>query len=281
MIIATWNVNSLKARLTHVLDWLGEAKPDIVLLQELKLETDRFPAAEIEAAGYHAVAHGQKTYNGVAILARAPIRDVTRGLPGFDDDQARWIEGTVALGDRDIRVASLYLPNGQSVTSEKFPYKLRFLDAFEAHARTMLADATRPAVIGGDFNIAPEAVDLYDPKGWAGDVLFHPEERRRYRAVLHQGWTDAFRALHAEAGRYSWWDYRAGMWQKDHGLRIDHLLLSPEAADRLEASDIDRSPRGREKASDHTPVWARLADSMPVGAPYGPPEEMAEAAAAG
>ncbi|WP_372074149.1 exodeoxyribonuclease III [Tistrella mobilis] len=277
MIIATWNVNSLKARLGHVLDWLAEATPDIVLLQELKLETDKFPAAEIEAAGYHFAAHGQKTYNGVAILAKAPITDVTRGLPGFEDEQARWIEGTVAIGDQGVRVASVYVPNGQSVTSEKFPYKLAFLDAFVSHARSMLGDASRPAVIGGDFNIAPEAGDLYDPKGWAGDVLFHPEERRRFRAVLHQGWTDAFRALHAEAGRYSWWDYRAGMWQKDHGLRIDHLLLSPEACDRLEAADIDRTPRGRDKASDHTPVWARLSDQARINAPYGAPEGEAAA----
>lgn len=269
--IATWNVNSIKARLGHVLDWLDDFKPDIALLQETKVTDDKFPALEIEQRGYQVAVHGQKTYNGVAILARGEISDVRRGLPDFNDDAARFIEASVSIAGVDVplRVISVYVPNGQSVTSEKFPYKLAFLDKLIAHAATLI-ETEQPVIIGGDYNIAPEEGDLYDPEGWRGDVLFHPEERKRFRTILNLGYADAFRERHDEIGRYSWWDYRGGAWQKDLGVRIDHLLLSPQATDRLEDVDIDRGPRKREKASDHTPVWCRLADRIEPGAPFGP-----------
>lgn len=272
--IATWNVNSVKARLGHVLDWLDDFKPDIALLQETKVTDDNFPRLEIEERGYQVAVHGQRTYNGVAILTRGEIGDVHRGLPDFDDEAARFIEASVTLEgvDGPLRVVSVYVPNGQSVTSDKFPYKLAFLHKLIDHAATLI-EGGDTVVIGGDYNIAPEEGDLYDPEGWRGDVLFHPEERKHFRTMLHLGLTDAFRAKHDEIGRYSWWDYRGGAWQKDLGVRIDHLLLSPQAADRLEEADIDRGPRKREKASDHTPVWCRLADRAIKGAPYGPNDE--------
>ncbi len=260
--IATWNVNSVKARLPNLLAWLGEAAPDVVLLQEIKCTDDSFPRMEIEAAGYRAETHGQKTYNGVAILSRRPLAVRRRGLPGDDDDpQARYIEADIqGDGGRPVRVASLYLPNGNPAPGEKYDYKLAWMDRLIGHAATLLAQETA-LVLGGDYNVCPTDADVYDPKGWQADALCRPESRARFRHLLHLGYTEAFRALHPDRERaYTFWDYQAGAWPRDLGLRIDHLLLSPQAADRLRACDIDKGPRGAEKASDHTPIWVELDD---------------------
>ncbi|GAB4351811.1 MAG: exodeoxyribonuclease III [Kiloniellaceae bacterium] len=252
--IATWNVNSIKARLPNVLAWLKAAKPDVALLQELKCIDDNFPRLEIEELGYNVVTHGQKTYNGVAILSKSPIEDVVVGLPGNgDDEQARYLEATI----RGFRVASIYLPNGNPIKTEKFDYKLAWMDRLIAHAQDLLT-SEQPVVLGGDYNVIPQDEDVYDPRAFAGDALAQPESRQRFRTLLNLGYTDAIRALHREGHLYTFWDYQGGGWQNDHGLRIDHFLLSPQAADRLEACDIDRGPRGEPKASDHTPVVLRL-----------------------
>lgn len=253
MKIATWNVNSVKARLPNVLDWLAEAKPDVVLLQEIKCQDEGFPALEFEALGWRCAVHGQKSYNGVAILSRHPMHDVVRGLPECaGDDQSRYIEASI----NGMRVASIYLPNGNPAPGDKFDYKLRWMRRLITHAKTLLASG-RMVVLGGDYNICPTDLDVYDPPAWRNDALCRPESRALYRELTYLGLTDSFRALHPdEPHRFSFWDYQAGAWQRDLGLRIDHLLLSPQAADRLVASDIDKTPRGREKASDHTPVWA-------------------------
>jgi exodeoxyribonuclease III len=255
MQIATFNVNSIKARLSNVTEWLAAAQPDVVCLQELKCTEDGFPGLAIAQAGYQAVVSGQKSYNGVAILAREPIEDVVTGLPGGDgDEQARYIEATVA----GVRIASLYLPNGNPVTTEKFTYKLAWLERLHAHAAGLL-EQDLPVVLAGDYNVIPEPIDCYDPVAWEGDALFRPESRRAFRTLLHQGYYDAFRALHPEEeGAYSFWDYQAGAFQLDHGIRIDHLLLSSGAVDRLSACRIDKEPRSRPKASDHTPVIVEL-----------------------
>jgi exodeoxyribonuclease-3 len=254
MKFATFNVNSIKARLPRVLEWLEEALPDVALLQETKTEDDTFPALEIEALGYEIAVHGQKTYNGVAILARHPIEDVRCGLPGDDgDDHARYIEATV----KGFRVASIYLPNGNPSDSDKFPYKLAWMERLRKHVRRDLLPTEMPVVLGGDYNCCPTDKDVYDPEGWADDALCRPETRAQFRALLNLGLTEAWRSLHNEVA-YSFWDYQRGRWNRDEGLRIDHFLLSPQAADRLVTCEIDRKQRGKEKASDHTPVWVEL-----------------------
>jgi exodeoxyribonuclease-3 len=254
--IATWNVNSIKARLPRVTEWLAAAKPDVVLLQETKCTDEAFPRIEIEELGYNIALCGQKTYNGVAILSKRPIEDVACGLPGDEaDGQARYIECFTG----GLRVASIYLPNGNPVDSDKFPYKLAWLVRLAHHAEALLGN-DEAVVLGGDYNVCPGDEDVYDPAGWANDALCRLESRKGFRRLLFLGLTDAFRALHPKEHAYSFWDYQAGAWQKDNGLRIDHLLLSPQAADRLTASGIDRTPRGKEKASDHTPVWCDVAD---------------------
>ena len=252
--IATWNVNSIRARLPRVLDWLADARPDVALLQELKVVDENFPAAEIEDLGYNIEAHGQKTYNGVAILSRHPIEDVTRGLPGDDsDEQARYIEAFTA----GLRVASIYLPNGNPAPGEKFDYKIAWMDRLVTHTRDLMA-LDEAFVLGGDYNVCPTDDDVYNPVGWADDALCRPESRNRFRSMVNLGLTNAYRSLHPEPGQYSYWDYTGGAWQKGFGLLIDHLLLSPQAADRLKEAGIDRKPRGKEKPSDHTPVWCEL-----------------------
>jgi len=257
--IATWNVNSVKARLSHVVDWLKEAAPDVALLQELKCIEENFPLMEFEDAGYSAVLAGQKAYNGVAILSRTPLEDITTRLPGDDtDDQARYVEAVTKLNGRMVRVASIYLPNGNPVDSEKFSYKLRWMGRLKNHARELLR-LEEPVVLGGDYNVIPEDGDVWDPARWRDDALFRMEVRRKFREILNLGYTESYRALHSEIGHYSFWDYQAGAWQKDNGLRIDHLLLSPQAADLLAACEIDRTPRSKTKPSDHTPVWCELA----------------------
>jgi exodeoxyribonuclease-3 len=257
MKIATFNVNSIKARLPRVLEWLKEAQPDVALLQEIKTVDDAFPSLEIEDLGYNVATHGQKTYNGVAILSKHPMQDVTRGLPDDDgDEQARYLEATIA----DLRVASIYLPNGNPVDSDKYPYKLAWMDRLISHVRDELLPTEQPFVLGGDYNVIPADLDVYDPKAWVDDALFRPETQSKFRALLHLGLTEAWRALHREHG-YTFWDYQGGRWARDEGLRIDHLLLSPRAADRLEACEIDRTPRGKDKASDHTPIWCEITEA--------------------
>ncbi len=256
MKIATFNVNSIKARLDNIVAWLDEAKPDVALLQEIKTEADKFPHEAIEGAGYKTAILGQKSYNGVAILSRHEIEDVREGLPGDpDDEQARYLEATI----KGVRVASIYLPNGNPTDTPKYPYKLKWMERLGEHARGLL-QTEQAIVLGGDYNICPTDDDVYDPEGFADDALCRPESRTRFRAILNLGYTEAWRATHTQVHQYSYWDYQAGRWQKDDGLRIDHLLLSPQAADRLHACEIDRKPRGKQKASDHTPVWVELTE---------------------
>lgn len=252
--IATWNVNSVRARLPRVLEWLDEFQPDIVLAQELKATEENFPREAIEDAGYNVAISGQKNFNGVGIFSKQPIEDVQIGLPGDEtDEQARYIEAFIG----DLRVASIYLPNGNPAPGEKFDYKLAWMDRLVDHAKTLLTQ-DEALVLGGDYNVVPTDSDCYDPKGWADDALLRPESRTRFRALTYLGFTDAYRAFNSAPHTYSFWDYQGGAWQKDFGLLIDHLLLSPQAADRLEASGIDKAPRGKQKASDHTPVWCEI-----------------------
>ena len=271
MKIATWNVNSIRARLPNVLDWIDSAAPDVAMLQETKTVADAFPVAPFEERGYVCAVAGQKSYNGVALLSKFPLEDVVSALPGDEcDGQARYIEAWVDAGESGLRAASLYLPNGNPVDSDKYPYKLKWMERLCARAATLL-EAEEPTALGGDYNVIPAPEDVYDPAAWADDALFRLETRRRYRILLNLGYTEAFRALHAEAGRYSFWDYQGRAFEADRGLRIDHLLLSPHAADRLSACDIDAAPRGRPRASDHTPVWCELADAPAVRGAAGPP----------
>jgi len=262
--IASWNVNSIKAHITNVTGWLRSAKPDVVLMQEIKTTEDGFPRLEIEDLGYNIAIAGQKTYNGVAILSKHPLTTERVALPGDENDNhARYVEGIIEVpangssARKAIRVASIYLPNGNPTASDKFPYKLAWMDRLRNHAAALL-QLEEATVLGGDYNVAPTDADVYDPEGWRDDALCRPESRQRLRALLHIGFTDAIRALHAEPHMYTFWDYQAGRWQRDEGLRIDHLLLSPQAADLLAASGIDREPRGKDKPSDHTPVWCEL-----------------------
>lgn len=251
--ITSFNINGIRARLPNLLEWLKATRPDVALLQEIKCVDENFPELEIGDLGYNVAVHGQKSFNGVAILSKRPIEDPTRGLPGDDmDEQARYIEAVTG----GVRVASIYLPNGNPTDSEKFPYKLAWMERLIAHAERLLG-YEEVLVLGGDYNVVPTDADVYDPEAWAGDALCRPEPRARFRSLLNLGLTDAFRALHAEEA-YTFWDYQQGRWQRDEGLRIDHLLLSPEAADRLERCDIDKAARGAEKASDHAPIWCEL-----------------------
>ena len=256
MKIVSWNVNSIRARLPRVLDYLAEAAPDVALLQETKVVDEAFPAMEIEDLGYNLALHGQKTYNGVAILSKHPIDDVARGLPGDEaDDQARYIEAEVA----GVRVASIYLPNGNPAPGPKFDYKLAWMARLRDRVSALL-EFEQAFVLGGDYNVCPTDADVHDPAGFADDALCRPETRARFREILHLGLWDAYRALHPGTIAYTYWDYQRGAWQKDQGLRIDHFLLSPHAADRLGACDIDRGPRGKPKASDHAPIWCEIRD---------------------
>ena len=258
MKVSSFNVNSLKARLGNLKDWLKDASPDVVCLQETKCTDDTFPRGEIEDLGYNVAFHGQKTYNGVAILSKHPIDEAIPGLPGSDgDDHARYLEAVISINGGAMRVASIYLPNGNPIGTEKFSYKLAWMDRLIAHARELLK-YEEPLILAGDYNVIPMPEDCFDPKAWEGDALFQPESRAKFRELLNLGLTDAFRACHTEPHRYTFWDYQAGCWPKDKGIRIDHLLLSPQAADRLRACDIDKEPRGREKPSDHTPIWAEF-----------------------
>ena len=259
MKIATFNVNSIKARVETVLTWFKQANPDVACLQEIKCETNAFPAFELEALGYNCAVLGQKTYNGVALVSKHKIEDVQLGLPGADDDdQARYIEGTIVTKDGAVRVASIYAPNGNPADSDKYPYKLKWMDRLIARAAKLLEDE-EPLVLAGDYNIIPTADDVYDVNAWLDDALFKLDSRRKLRELQNLGLTDAFRACNANPFQYTFWDYQAGAWQKDRGIRIDHLLLSPQAADRLRTCAIDRHVRAWDKPSDHVPVWCELA----------------------
>ena len=260
MKIVTYNVNGIKARLPRLIEYLTEAQPDVVCLQELKASDETFPEAEIRDAGYGAVWHGQKSWNGVAILARGadPV-ERQRGLDGEpEDEHSRYLECEVPDGKGgNLVVASIYLPNGNPRPGPKFDYKLRWIDRLAARARALLADEV-PAVLAGDYNVIPNDDDTFSVRAMAEDALMQPESRAGYRALVAQGWTDSLRTRHPKGGVWTFWDYQAGAWQRDAGFRIDHLLLSPALADRLVDAGVDKEYRGREKASDHAPTWVRL-----------------------
>ena len=254
--VATFNINGINARLTGLLQWLGEAKPDIVCLQELKAPQERFPEGPIRDAGYAPLWHGQKSWNGVAILARGQTEPIEtrRGLPGNEGDpQSRYLEAAVD----GLIVGCLYLPNGNPAPGPKFDYKLAWFDRLIAHAKTLL-DSGAPVILAGDYNVMPTDLDVYAPERWVDDALFRPESRAAFDRLVAQGWTDAIRTLHPDERIYTFWDYWRNAWGRNAGLRIDHLLLSPGLAPRLVAAGVDREVRGREKASDHAPAWIVL-----------------------
>jgi exodeoxyribonuclease-3 len=255
MKIATFNVNGIKSRLPRLLEWLAEARPDVVCLQELKAPDETFPVDALRDAGYGSLWSGQKSFNGVAILARGsnPV-ERRRGLPGDPDDlHSRYLEASVD----GVAVASIYLPNGNPQPGPKFDYKLAWFERLNRHAAELLASG-EPTVLAGDYNVVPTDEDIYSPASWLDDALLQPESRDAYRRLLAQGWVDAIRTLHPEARIYTFWDYMRNRWPRDAGLRIDHLLLSPSIADRLATAGVDRAVRGREKASDHAPAWVEL-----------------------
>lgn len=254
MKIATWNINGINARTEHLLKWLKDFAPDVALLQELKTPGAAVPEMEIKDLGYHIEYVGQKSFNGVAILSKLPIELVLDKLPGDDEDeQARYIEADIG----GIRCASIYFPNGNPINTEKFTYKLGFMKRVIERTKTLLAEDL-PFVLAGDYNVAPDDGDVYDINKMSDDAICQEEARELYREQLFLGLTNAFKLYHPESGQFSWWDYRGGGWNKDHGVLIDHLLLSPQAADLLVNAGIDKTPRGWEKASDHTPVWCEL-----------------------
>jgi exodeoxyribonuclease-3 len=259
MRIATWNVNSIRQRIENVTAWLAERSPDIVCLQETKTVDDQFPRGPIEALGYNVAVHGQKTFNGVAILSKFAFDEVTPRLPGDDaDDHARFIEATISTREGTLRVASIYLPNGNPPDGEKYTYKINWMDRLSkyAHERLQLEE---PLIMAGDYNVIPTADDVHNPSAWTKDALFLPQTRAKFRTLTHLGLTDAVRAVSDSRDLYTFWDYQAGAWQKNWGIRIDHLLLSPQAADRLTAAGIDKHVRSWEKPSDHVPVYADFA----------------------
>jgi exodeoxyribonuclease-3 len=258
MKVATWNVNSIKVRLEAATAWLKEAKPDVVALQEIKCLDENFPTEAFEALGYNCAVHGQKTYNGVALLSKLPLEDVTPRLPGGDgDDHSRYLEAVVTGDKGTLRIASIYAPNGNPLGTEKFTYKLSWLERLRRHAQGLLANE-EPVALIGDYNIIPEDRDCYDPKVWVNDALFQPQSRAALRVIENLGYTDAFRARNQAAGQYTFWDYQAGAWRKNHGIRIDHVLLSPQGLDRLRSCGIDKHVREGDKPSDHVPIWAEL-----------------------
>ncbi|WP_417308657.1 exodeoxyribonuclease III [Devosia sp.] len=258
MRIATWNINGIKARLGLVLAWLEQNQPDIVCLQEIKSVDEGFPRSEFEALGYNVETHGQKSWNGVAILSKLPFDEVTRGLPGDDgDEQSRLIEAVFSVETGVVRVCCIYLPNGNPVDSEKFPYKLGWMDRLNAYVEARLK-LEENFVLLGDFNIIPAAIDAKHPEKWVGDALFRPESLERFRTLANLGMTDALRTLN-DGPAYTFWDFQAGAWRRDDGIRIDHLMLSPQAADRLQNVVIHKDTRGMEKPSDHVPVEGNFA----------------------
>jgi exodeoxyribonuclease-3 len=258
MKITTWNINGIKARLEAAVTYLKQESPDVICLQEIKSVDEGFPVSAFQDLGYNVATFGQKGFNGVALLSKSPLEDVSRGLAGDDADvQARWIEALVPAGRSMIRVASIYLPNGNPIGTDKFTYKLAWMERLKAHARRRLMEGT-PLVLAGDFNVIPEPQDAKRPAAWVNDALFQPESRKAFRSLIHLGFTDAIRTTHPDPGLYTFWDYQAGAFQKDDGIRIDHILLSSQAADRLAAAGIDKHVRSWDKPSDHVPVWVEL-----------------------
>lgn len=257
MKIASFNINGVRARLPRLLEWLEETRPTVACLQEIKTQDEGFPAAEFERIGYQAIWHGQKGFNGVAILADGTMPvEVQRGLPGdAADEQARYLEAAVG----GVLIANLYLPNGNPHPGPKFDYKLAWMERLRARLATLWA-SEQPCAVVGDFNVIPEDKDVFSVRAMASDALMQPEARDAYTRILGDGWTDAIDTLNPRGGVWTFWDYQAGAWQRDHGFRIDHLLLSPELADRMVAAGVDKAYRGREKASDHAPVWVEVRD---------------------
>lgn len=258
MKLASFNINGIKARIDAFPAWLDEAQPDVVVLQEIKSVDENFPREMLEDRGYTVETHGQKSFNGVAILSKLPLEDVQRGLPGDDsDEQARWIEATV-IGERDaMRVCGLYLPNGNPAPGPKYDYKLAWMARLEDRARALLASEI-PAVMAGDYNVIPQDEDAARPEAWTKDALALPQTRAAFRRIVNLGFTEAFRSVTQGPGHYSFWDYQAGAWNRNDGIRIDHLLLTPQAADLMRDCQIDKDVRGREKPSDHVPIWAEF-----------------------
>ncbi|WP_294224579.1 exodeoxyribonuclease III [uncultured Shimia sp.] len=258
MKIATFNINGIKARIETLPRWLDEAQPDVALLQEIKSVDEAFPREIFEERGYQVETHGMKSFNGVAILSKLPLEDVTRGLPGDEtDEQARYIEATV-MGDTPVRVCGLYLPNGNPTPGPKYDYKLAWMERLYTRAQELMA-TEEPFLMAGDFNIIPQDEDAAKPEDWQEDALARPESRAAYRRLLNLGFTEAFRARNQMPGMYSFWDYQAGAWNRNNGIRIDHFLLSPQCSDLLQDCQIDKEERGRSKPSDHVPVWVDLA----------------------
>lgn len=252
--IASWNINSIRVRQDNVLNWIDKQAPDLLLLQEIKCQDPQFPKEAFEEKGYHVYVHGQKSYNGVAILSKIPAKKIIKGLPGDEtDEQARYLE----IHLNDIVIACLYLPNGNPRPSEKYDYKLSWMKRLKKRASYFL-EKEIPFCLAGDFNVIPDTKDVYNPQAWEEDALYTLKTRQYYREMCHLGLTDSYRALHPETVEYSFWDYQKGRWQRNEGIRIDHILLCPYLSDRLIDCQIDREPRGKEKASDHTPIWCTL-----------------------
>tara|TARA_Y100000588_G_C14274234_1_gene933686 strand:+ start:1473 stop:2255 length:783 start_codon:yes stop_codon:yes gene_type:complete len=248
--VASWNINSVRARLANIKEWLSQRDPDVVLFQEIKCINDDFPLKEFESSGYNVAVNGQKSYNGVAIIAKFPITKIKNNLPTYPQDtQSRYIEAVI----NGVTIASIYLPNGNPITTEKYSYKLEWMKKLKDHS-VHLMDTETPIVLGGDFNVIPSDEDVHDPDLWTNDALCQLSTRQHFREILNLGYTDAFRMFNTAPNRYTFWDYQGGAWQKDHGVRIDHFLLSPQAADICRNCTIDTSPRGMSKASDHTPI---------------------------
>ncbi|WP_147124809.1 exodeoxyribonuclease III [Shimia ponticola] len=257
MKIASFNINGIKARIDALTAWLDESQPDVAILQEIKSVDEAFPRELFEDRGYNVETHGQKGFNGVAILSKLPLEDVTRGLPGdASDEQARWIEATV-MGKKPIRICGLYLPNGNPAPGPKYDYKLAWMERLRARAEELLA-AEEPALMAGDYNIIPQAEDAKTPDSWKDDALHRPESREAWRKIVNLGFTEAFRATTQGPGHYSFWDYQAGAWDRDNGIRIDHFLLTPQCADLLVDCVIEREVRGGQKPSDHVPIYVEL-----------------------
>jgi exodeoxyribonuclease-3 len=258
MKIATWNVNSVRKRTANLVSWLQRAKPDVVVLQELKAQEPQFPKLEVEATGYKVEMVGQKGFNGVALLSLHPVEITARALPdAVADEPARYIEGKVQTPKGPVTVGGIYLPNGNPIGTEKFTYKIAWMERLAQRAKGLMAQQEM-FVLGGDYNVCPTDMDVFSPAAFANDALCQPQSRAALRTLLNMGMTDAIRVFNADQPQYTYWDYQAGAWQKDNGLRIDHLLLSPQAADRLTAAGIDRAERGKPEPSDHVPVWCEL-----------------------
>ena len=258
MRIATWNVNSVRQRAENLAAWLRERQPDIVCLQETKCVDDGFPREAFETLGYNVAVHGQKNFNGVAIFSKLPFDEVTPRLPGDDeDDHARFMEVSVSTKTGTLRIASIYLPNGNPSNTDKYPYKLKWMKRLLDYSRERI-ELEEPLILAGDYNVIPSEIDVHNPELWVSDALFLPQTRASFRSLTNLGLTDAIRSTTESDGVYTFWDYQAGAWQKNNGIRIDHLLLSPQAADRLITAGIDKHVRAWEKPSDHVPVWVEL-----------------------